>query len=87
MATILEVGGVAPTIGHDVFLAPTAVLIGDVRVADRANVWFGAVLRGDISHIEIGEESFSVTLSFNNRQERLIVPIAAITSFADPAVA
>src|SRR5438309_505385 len=57
MATILEVGGVAPTIGHDVFLAPTAVLIGDVRVADRANVWFGAVLRGDISHIEIGEES------------------------------
>jgi carbonic anhydrase/acetyltransferase-like protein (isoleucine patch superfamily) len=54
MATILEVNGRAPTIGEDVWLAPTAVLIGDVRVGDRANVWFGTVLRGDCSHIEIG---------------------------------
>jgi carbonic anhydrase/acetyltransferase-like protein (isoleucine patch superfamily) len=54
MATIIELGGVAPTIGRDVWLAPTAVLIGDVRVGDRANIWFGTVLRGDYSHIEIG---------------------------------
>ena len=57
MATIVELDGVAPTLGDDVFLAPTAVLVGDVRVGDRANIWFGAVLRGDSSHIEIGEES------------------------------
>ena len=57
MATIIELDGVAPTIGEDVFLAPTAVLIGDVRVGDRANIWFGAVLRGDASHIEIGAGS------------------------------
>ena len=57
MATIIELDGVAPIIGEDVFLAPTAVLIGDVRVGDRANVWFGAVLRGDDAHIEIGEET------------------------------
>jgi carbonic anhydrase/acetyltransferase-like protein (isoleucine patch superfamily) len=57
MATLVELDGVAPTIGADVWLAPTAVLIGDVRVADRANVWFGAVLRGDESHITIGEET------------------------------
>jgi carbonic anhydrase/acetyltransferase-like protein (isoleucine patch superfamily) len=57
MATIIELDGVGPTIGEDVFLAPTAVLIGDVRVGDRANIWFGAVLRGDESHIEIGEET------------------------------
>ncbi len=56
MATIVELGGVAPTIGDDVFLAATAVLVGDVRIGDRANIWFGAVLRGDTSHIEIGEE-------------------------------
>ena len=55
MATIVSSTG-PPTIGADVFLAPTAVLVGDVRVGDRANIWFGAVLRGDISHIEIGEE-------------------------------
>jgi len=54
VATIVELDGVAPTIGEDVFLAPTAVLVGDVRVGDRANIWFGTVLRGDVSHIEIG---------------------------------
>ena len=57
MATLIEIDGVAPTIGRDVFLAPTAVLTGDVRIGDRASVWFGAVLRGDLSHIEIGEET------------------------------
>lgn len=46
-----------PTIGRDVFIAPTAVLVGDVRVADRANIWFGTVLRGDFSYIEVGEGS------------------------------
>jgi carbonic anhydrase/acetyltransferase-like protein (isoleucine patch superfamily) len=54
MATIVELGGVRPTIGEDVWLAPTAVLIGDVHVGDRANIWFGAVLRGDSSRIEVG---------------------------------
>jgi carbonic anhydrase/acetyltransferase-like protein (isoleucine patch superfamily) len=57
MATIVELDGVAPTIGENVFLAPTAVLIGDVRVGDEANIWFGTVLRGDVSHIEIGAGS------------------------------
>ena len=57
MATILEVNGLAPTIGEDVWLAPTAVLIGDVRLGDRANVWFGTVLRADYTHIEVGAGS------------------------------
>jgi carbonic anhydrase/acetyltransferase-like protein (isoleucine patch superfamily) len=57
MATLVEVNGVGPTIGADVWLAPTAVLIGDVRVGDRANIWFGAVLRADFDYIEVGEES------------------------------
>jgi len=44
------------------------------------------VLQHQFWGLEIGEESFSVTLSFNNRQERLTVPIEAIAGFADPAV-
>jgi carbonic anhydrase/acetyltransferase-like protein (isoleucine patch superfamily) len=50
----MELDGVSPTIGRDVWLAPTAVLVGDVRVGDNASIWFGAVLRGDSSVIHIG---------------------------------
>jgi carbonic anhydrase/acetyltransferase-like protein (isoleucine patch superfamily) len=57
MAMIIELDGISPTIGEDVSLAPTAVLVGDVRVADRADIWFGAVLRGDKSYVEIGAEA------------------------------
>src|SRR3954452_20694991 len=51
---LIELGGVRPTIGQDVWIAPTAGLAGDVRVGDRASIWFGAVLRGDSSYITIG---------------------------------
>ncbi|MDO7901932.1 gamma carbonic anhydrase family protein [Pseudomonas sp. K1(2024)] len=37
--------------------APTATLIGKVRLQARASVWFGAVLRGDNELIDIGEDS------------------------------
>jgi carbonic anhydrase/acetyltransferase-like protein (isoleucine patch superfamily) len=39
----------------DAYVAPTAVLIGDVEVEAGASVWFGAVLRGDEARIVIGE--------------------------------
>jgi carbonic anhydrase/acetyltransferase-like protein (isoleucine patch superfamily) len=54
MAHLIEFEGSSPTIGDDVFLAPTAVLIGNVHVGDRSSIWFGAVLRGDNSEIRIG---------------------------------
>src|SRR5215470_19861017 len=53
-ALLMELDGKSPTIGRDVFLAPNAVLIGDVHVGDNASIWFGAVLRGDSSQIRIG---------------------------------
>ena len=56
-ALLLELDGVSPTIGEDVWLAPTAVLVGDVHVGDRANIWFGAVLRGDGAGIRIGADT------------------------------
>ncbi len=55
MAHLIELDGIRPTIGEEVFLAPTAVIIGNVHIGDRSSVWFGAVLRGDLSRIEIGE--------------------------------
>ena len=47
MALVLPFGGKAPTIDPSAFLAPTAVIIGDVRIGPEASVWFGAVMRGD----------------------------------------
>ena len=49
--------GKRPQIARDAFIAPTAVLIGDVTVRSGASVWFGTVLRGDMDRIEIGERS------------------------------
>jgi carbonic anhydrase/acetyltransferase-like protein (isoleucine patch superfamily) len=43
-----------PTVGQDCYIAPTATLIGDVTLHDGASVWFGCVLRGDVSPIVIG---------------------------------
>jgi carbonic anhydrase/acetyltransferase-like protein (isoleucine patch superfamily) len=57
MATIIELDGKTPRIAQDAYVAPTAVLIGDVTVAAGASIWFGAVLRGDNSAIVIGEGS------------------------------
>lgn len=47
MATIIPFAGKAPTIHPSAFVAPTAVLIGDVTVGEESSIWFGAVLRGD----------------------------------------
>ena len=57
MATILEFGGKRPNIHPSVFLAPTAVIIGDVTIGEDCSVWFGAVLRGDNEPITIGVNS------------------------------
>lgn len=47
MAILLPFGGKFPRVSPEAFVAPTAVLIGDVTVEAEASVWFGAVLRGD----------------------------------------
>jgi carbonic anhydrase/acetyltransferase-like protein (isoleucine patch superfamily) len=49
--------GKQPQVARDAFIAPTAILIGDVIVRSGASVWFGTVLRGDMDRIEIGERS------------------------------
>ncbi len=46
--------GKYPVLATDVFVAPTAVIIGDVEIAEGANIWYGTVLRGDLAPIRIG---------------------------------
>ncbi|MBI4543998.1 MAG: gamma carbonic anhydrase family protein [Gemmatimonadetes bacterium] len=47
MAHLLPYAGHTPRIHPSAFVAPTAVLIGNVEVGAEASIWFGAVLRGD----------------------------------------
>ncbi len=56
MAILRSFRGKTPILGQNVFLAETAVLIGDVEVGSRSSIWYGAVIRGDVFHIRIGSE-------------------------------
>ena len=47
MATIIAFNGKRPNIHPTAFVAPTAVLVGNVTVGPEASIWFGAVLRGE----------------------------------------
>lgn len=46
-----------PSVPEDVFIAPGASVIGDVRLSPGCSLWFGCVLRGDLAPIEIGANS------------------------------
>ncbi|NPC55607.1 gamma carbonic anhydrase family protein [Caenimonas soli] len=54
---IYELDGKAPQLGEGAWVADTATVIGAVELAPNANVWFGAVLRGDNEPIRIGRNS------------------------------
>lgn len=54
---IAAVGGRVPAVDPGAFVAPNAVVVGDVTVAAGASVWYGAVLRGDAEAIAVGAGS------------------------------
>ncbi|MDB6064795.1 MAG: carbonic anhydrase [Pedosphaera sp.] len=57
-----------PKLGAGVYLAKTAVVVGDVRMGDHSSVWYHAVLRGDINYIEVGHHT--------NIQDNAVVHLA-----------
>lgn len=54
MAVIKKIKGIAPTIGENCFLAETATVLGDVIMGDNCSIWYGAVIRGDVHEIRLG---------------------------------
>ena len=54
---LYRIGGHAPQVPASAFVASEATLAGQVRLGERASVWFGAVVRGDNEPIEIGDAS------------------------------
>jgi|SRR5215472_3777977 len=51
---LYEHEGRRPKIGKNVFIAPNAVVIGDVEIGDDSSIWFGVTIRGDVYPIRIG---------------------------------
>ena len=57
-----------PSLGQGVYLASTAIVVGDVTIGDYSSVWFQAVLRGDINYIKVG--------AYTNIQDGAVVHLA-----------
>jgi carbonic anhydrase/acetyltransferase-like protein (isoleucine patch superfamily) len=56
-AVILPFKGVWPEIAENVFIAPGAVVIGNVTIGSESSIWFNTTVRGDIAAITIGERT------------------------------
>ncbi len=54
---IVPFEGRVPKIHPTAFIAPTAMIIGDVTIGENASVWYGCVLRGDLDPIRVGNGS------------------------------
>ncbi|MGE4218680.1 MAG: gamma carbonic anhydrase family protein [Alphaproteobacteria bacterium] len=53
--TILPFRGVWPQIAEDAFIAPGAVIIGNVKIGSGTSIWCGVIIRGDVHTVDIGE--------------------------------
>ena len=51
---IIDFKGITPKIHSTAFIAEDVNVIGDVEIGEDASIWFGSVLRGDVSYIRIG---------------------------------
>ncbi|KDD74885.1 hypothetical protein H632_c1010p0 [Helicosporidium sp. ATCC 50920] len=75
---LMPLGNRVPTTAPDAWVAPSAVVVGDVDLFDRVSVWYGAVLRGDLNSIRVG--------AFSNIQDRTVVHAAAATVESEAVV-
>ncbi len=53
--TLRSYDGITPQLGERVYIDPAATVIGNVRLGDDVSVWPGAVIRGDIHTITLGD--------------------------------
>lgn len=56
MPIIKNVRGKEPRFGKNCFIAENSVIVGDVIMGDNCSIWFGAVVRGDVNYIRIGDK-------------------------------
>lgn len=65
-----------PSIEDETFIAPNSTIVGDVEIGRGSSVWYGAVLRGDVNSITIGEKS--------NIQDNVTVHVAKHNANNEP---
>ena len=56
MAIIKTLLGKTPTFGKNCFIAENAVIIGDVEMGNDCSIWYGAIIRGDVHYIKMGDK-------------------------------
>lgn len=66
--TLMNVFDKKPMVDKEAFVAPSASIIGDVRIGHRSSIWYGCILRGDVNFISIG--------SGTNIQDNSLVHVA-----------
>ncbi|MEQ9289719.1 MAG: gamma carbonic anhydrase family protein [Cyclobacteriaceae bacterium] len=57
MTVIREIKGIKPVFGDNCWCAETAVILGEVEMGDNCTVWYNAIVRGDVNHIKIGNNT------------------------------
>jgi len=57
MAFIQKVRGFSPEYGRECWFAPNSTIVGEVTMGDNCTVWFGAVVRGDVNFIKVGNNT------------------------------
>lgn len=65
---LITLGNRVPVIAPDTWIAPNAVVVGDVDLFDKTSIWYGCVLRGDLNSIRIG--------AFSNVQDKTVMHAA-----------
>jgi len=76
VVVIDEFKGILPAIDDSAFIAPTAVIIGDVRIGAESSIWFNVVIRGDVNFIRIGDRT--------NIQDLTILHVTGSKGEGDP---
>lgn len=74
---VINLGNRVPSLAPDAWVAPSAVVVGDVDLFDRVSIWYGCVLRGDLNTIRVG--------AFSNIQDRTVVHAARSSPTGLPA--
>lgn len=69
MTNLVPFKGILPTIDPTAWVAPTATVIGDTHIGAHSNIWFGAVLRGDVENIRVGE--------YTNVQDNAVIHVTS----------